>query len=63
MFKRFFANSKVNDEALSQLVEMGYDIKVATRNLKKSNNDLDRALDFIREEELTEVNGASDKDI
>lgn len=29
---------------------MGFDISVAKRNLKKANNDVDKALDLIREE-------------
>ena len=54
----------MDDEALSQLVEMGYDLEVAKRNLKKSNNDLDKALDLIREEELNgEIISLSDKEI
>jgi hypothetical protein len=28
---------------------MGYDLEIAKRNLKKSNNDLDKALDLIRD--------------
>lgn len=51
-FSRFFTQTKVDDEKLAQLVEMGYEHKQASRNLKKANNDLDRALDLIREEEL-----------
>jgi len=31
---------------------MGFDLKVAKRNLKKANNDIGRALDFIREEQF-----------
>jgi translation elongation factor EF-Ts len=33
---------------------MGYDIKVGKKALKHSKNDLDKALDYIREKEHTE---------
>ena len=32
---------------------MGFDCDVAERNLKKANNNLDKALDFIRDEQLS----------
>jgi hypothetical protein len=31
---------------------MGFDMKVAKRNLKRANNDLGKALDYIREEQF-----------
>ncbi len=48
---------------LAQLVEMGYETKVASKNLKKANNDLDKALDLIREEELNALSSVSDKEL
>jgi uncharacterized UBP type Zn finger protein len=35
----------VDDEKLASLVDMGFNIQVAKRSLKKSNNDVDKALD------------------
>lgn len=45
--KSFFSNflgsgdSKVDDESLSRLVEMGFDLKKAKSALKKTDNDID----------------------
>ena len=41
---------------------MGFDAKVAKRNLKKANNDLAKALDFIREEQFNGEGHVFDKD-
>lgn len=42
---------------------MGYDSKIASRNLKKANNDVDKALDLIREEELNSLSTLSEKEL
>lgn len=47
--KNFFSTT-VDDEALSQLVEMGFDVDVATPALKKSGSDIHKALDILREQ-------------
>ncbi len=47
-----FFSSSVDDNLLAQLVDMGFEIELAKKALKHSNNDLDRALDFIREKTL-----------
>ena len=36
-------------ESLSQLVEMGFELELAKAALKKSSNDIHKALDIIRE--------------
>jgi hypothetical protein len=45
----------VDDDLLSQLIEMGFELEVAKRNLKKAKNEISRAIDLIREEELIGV--------
>ena len=42
---------------------MGYDTKIARQNLKKANNDLDKALDFIREEQLNKFSEVPNQEI
>lgn len=49
--------SKIDDEKLAQLVELGYDIKIAKKSLQKAKNDLDKALDIIRDFEIDGLHG------
>jgi hypothetical protein len=48
-FKSFF-NSNVDEELLDQLIEMGFDFDLSKAALKKSGNDIHKAIDYIREE-------------
>lgn len=51
VLNRFFSTT-VDDEHLAQLVDMGFDVSLGKKALKNSGNDLDKALDLIRDETL-----------
>ena len=53
IFQSLFQKTKVDDQQLAALVELGYDIKIAKKALQRCNNDLDKAIDMISHEELT----------
>jgi len=42
----------VDDAALATLVEMGYEVKIAKKYLLLGKNDVEKALDLIREDEI-----------
>lgn len=60
-WKKLFSSGKeekVDDEQLAKLVEMGYDVKQSKKYLVAAKNDLDKALDMFRQEEITGVSQA-----
>ena len=46
-----FGQSKVDDAMLAELINMGFDSELSAKALLKSNNNLEKAIDFMSEPE------------